>query len=556
MPLSMPFASERPQSGPKPEQDNRQSTVRLVQEALLERYAPAAVAVNQNHDIVYHNGPTNRFLRQPRGAPTQNLLELLPEKLKNRIRGALYRTAQVALPVSIRTSIALDDRKKPVVIRVSRVRENLFLVAFREKGSPVEEAEAPVDATAIEEKVVYQLEHELEATRDNLQSHIEELKSVNEELESSNEELQAANEELETSREELQSLNEELTTVNAQLQSKIEEQEETNNDLNNFLTSTNIPTIFLDPRFRVKRFTPAMSKLIALIPADVGRSIMDMSRENLGGELIDDARSVLDTLTAVRRELSIGEASYVRTILPYRTGDNRIEGVVVAYVDITERVRAEEELRRSEVRYRELVQNANSAIVRWKVDGAITFFNEYAEAFFGYRAADVLGKKVGLLVPEKESTGADLTTLIHDIVSNPERHANDVNENVCRDGRRVWMAWTNRPIFDENGQISEILAVGSDITELKRAETRIRRLASFPEINPNPIIELDASGAVTFCNPATRTALERAGLDGKDVDALLPPDMDALLRDWDRRTDVMASREATIGGRVFDEEST
>ena len=357
------------------------------------------------------------------------------------------------------------------------------------KEARSEEAEAPVDATAIEEKAVYQLEHELAATRDNLQSHIEELKSVNEELESSNEELQAANEELETSREELQSLNEELTTVNAQLQSKIEEQEETNNDLNNFLTSTNIPTIFLDPRFRVKRFTPAMSKLIALIPADVGRSIMDMSRENLGGELIDDARSVLDTLTAVRRELSIGEVSYVRTILPYRTGDNLIEGVVVAYVDITERVRAEEELRRSEIRYRELVQNANSAIVRWKVDGAITFFNEYAQAFFGYRAADVLGKNVGLLVPEKESTGADLTTLIHDIVSNPERHANDVNENVCRDGRRVWMAWTNRPIFDENGQISEILAVGSDITELKRAETRIRRLASFPEINPSPVIE-------------------------------------------------------------------
>ena len=132
--------------------------------------------------------------------------------------------------------------------------------------------------TAIEEKAVYQLEHELAATRDDLQSQIEELKSVNEELESSNEELQAANEELETSREELQSLNEELTTVNTQFQSKIEEQEETNNDLNNFLTSTSIPTIFLDHRFRVKRFTPAMSKLITLIPADVGRSIMDMSQ--------------------------------------------------------------------------------------------------------------------------------------------------------------------------------------------------------------------------------------------------------------------------------------
>ena len=176
---------------------------------------------------------------------------------------------------------------------------------------------------------------------------------------------------------------------------------------------------------------------------------------------------MLDTLAPVRKELSINDASYVRGILPYRTGDNRIEGVVVTYVDITERARAEEELRRSEVRYRELVQNANSAIVRWKVDGTITFFNEYAQSFFGYRAEDVLGKHVGLLVPEKESTGADPTSLIQDIASHPERHANNVNENVCRDGRRVWMAWTNRPIFDESGQISEILAVGTDITELK-----------------------------------------------------------------------------------------
>ena len=122
-----------------------------------------------------------------------------------------------------------------------------------------------------------QLENELSATREDLQSHIEQLKSLNEELQSSNEELQAANEELETSREELQSLNEELITVNSQLQTKIEEEEETNNDLNNFLASANIPTIFLNQQFRVKRFTPAMSRLITLIPGDVGRPIVDMS---------------------------------------------------------------------------------------------------------------------------------------------------------------------------------------------------------------------------------------------------------------------------------------
>ncbi len=553
MSLAMPVASGRPLARPKPEPPREQSTVHVVQEALIEEYAPAAVAINQNYDIVYHNGPTNRFLRPPRGTPTQNLLELLPEKLRSRIRGAVYYAAKDAKPTSIRAGILLDERKKQVVIRVSKVQENLFLLTFREKGSPFEESEAPADETPVDEKVVYQLERELTATRDDLQSHIEEFKSVNEELESSNEELQAANEELETSREELQSLNEELATVNAQLQSKIEEQEETNNDLSNFQTSTNIPTIFLDHRFRVKRFTPAMSKLIALIPADLGRSIMDMAQENLGADLINDARAVLDTLRPVRKELTLSDAAYVRTVLPYRTGDNRIEGVVATYVDITERVRAEEKLRESESRYRELVQNANSAIIRWNADGAITFFNEYAQAFFGYRAREVLGRHVGLLLPEKESTGADLTTLVRDVVNHPEKYANSVNENVRRDGSRVWMAWTNRPIFDENGQLSEILAVGTDISELKRAEKRIRHLSSFPEINPNPVLEFDLSGALAFANPATYSVLERLGVHGKDAKAFLPGDMDSVVAGWDRQTDAFLNREVAIGTRVFDE---
>ena len=143
------------------------------------------------------------------------------------------------------------------------MKEDLSLIVFHEKSGIPEEEAATIEAVAAGDNTIRQLESELSATRADLQSHIEQLKSLNEELQSSNEELQAANEELETSREELQSLNEELITVNSQLQGKIEEQDETNNDLNNFLASTNIPTVFLDPRFRVKRFTPAMSKLLS-----------------------------------------------------------------------------------------------------------------------------------------------------------------------------------------------------------------------------------------------------------------------------------------------------
>ena len=139
-----------------------------------------------------------------------------------------------------------------------------------------------------------------------------------------------------------------------------------------------------------------------------------------------------------------------------------------------EREKAAVDLQQSESKYRELVQNANSAIIRWKRDGTLTFFNEYAQKFFGYSAEEVIGKSVNILVPEQESTGGDLTGLFQDIVNHPERYASNINENILRDGSRVWMAWTNRPVFDRDGQVLEILAVGSDITERKRMEETLR----------------------------------------------------------------------------------
>ena len=142
--------------------------------------------------------------------------------------------------------------------------------------------------------------------------------------------------------------------------------------------------------------------------------------------------------------------------------------------DITERKHMDEALRASESRYRELVQNANSAIIRWKRDGTITFCNEYAQAFFGFGQDEIIGRHVGILVPERDSTGADLTGLIQSIVDHPGQHADVVNENVCRDGRRVWMTWTNKAILDDQGQVAEILAIGTDITARKQAEEALR----------------------------------------------------------------------------------
>lgn len=135
---------------------------------------------------------------------------------------------------------------------------------------------------------------------------------------------------------------------------------------------------------------------------------------------------------------------------------------------------SQQALQLGESRYRELVQNANSAIIRWTKDGTIIFFNEYAQEFFGWSADEAIGKHVSILLPEWASTGVDLTGLVQDIVDHPERYANNINENLCRDGRRVWMTWANRAIRDEHGQVNGVLAIGSDITERKRAEEALR----------------------------------------------------------------------------------
>ncbi len=162
------------------------------------------------------------------------------------------------------------------------------------------------------------------------------------------------------------------------------------------------------------------------------------------------------------------------TVFDDHDGPLRMIGAVQ---DITARKAAEQAVRNSEARYRELVESANSAILRFKRDGTITFFNEFAQTLFGYPAEEVLGRNVDLLLPEHESEDHDLSGLIRDIFSDPDRFAFNINENVCRDGRRVWMAWSNKAILDPKGEVAEILAVGSDITEQRRAEAKVRQMS-------------------------------------------------------------------------------
>ncbi len=322
--------------------------------------------------------------------------------------------------------------------------------------------------------------------------------------------------------------------------------------------------MFLDKELRVKRFTPASTRLLSLIPSDLGRPVADVLRRFADEMLLDDARRVLTELTPLAKEVQADDGRwYFRRITPYRTQDDRIEGVVLTFVDVSDIKQAEQAMRASEKKYRDLAESANSVIIRWKPDGEITYVNRYGLSFFGYREEEILGRNAMILVPGRDSSGLDLSGLTAAIVEHPERYVSNENENVLADGRRVWVQWTNKAILDEAGNTREILAIGNDITERKRAEEDLRLahlrmswLARFPEENPNPVLRVSAEGENLYCNPA---AMELDGWKceiGRPMpDPVLPLVMKAMAKGREVVQDVdLGERTYSVAVTSFAEE--
>ncbi len=364
-------ALPRPASSYEPRTDFKDTARRI----LCELFAPAAVLINTGYDVLYYNGPTTDYLEQPSGEPTRNLLELLRKGLLVPVRGACQNALQTDRPVRVRDAFVLrGGRQTPVEVlahpvRESRLAERLLLVSFSDRGAsqaPEHPPAAAGEVASAELSTVEQLDFELRATRDDLRSTIEELQSANEQLRaaneevvSTNEEMQSTNEELQTSKEELQSLNEELSTVNSQMQEKVAELEQRNGDINNLLASSNAATVFLDRDLCVKLFTPAAKTLMNLRPADVGRPLAELSFRIDDSQLLSDCRRVLDTLALRERPVTgDGEKRFLRRAQPYRTQDDRIDGVVITFTDITASSTAEAKLRASERHYRRLFEDA------------------------------------------------------------------------------------------------------------------------------------------------------------------------------------------------------
>ncbi len=319
----------------------------LCRRLVLECYAPAAVLINSKNECLYSIGPTHRYLRVAQGTPTQDLLAMASGSLRTKLRSAIQQASQGGKTALLSggqidrdgITVSFDISVQPVPAD----SEALMLVCFIE--GPQQDAKRTGTGIPLDLERVAELEQELEVTRAELQGAIhnleisgEEQKAINEEALSVNEEYQSTNEELLTSKEELQSLNEELTALNIQLQETLDRQRTTANDLQNILYSTDLATLFLDKNLNIRFFTPATRSLFNVIPGDVGRPLADLNSLSADSDLTADAKGVLKTLIVVEREIETRSGVwFIRRILPYRTSDNKVEGVVITFTDVSER---------------------------------------------------------------------------------------------------------------------------------------------------------------------------------------------------------------------------
>ena len=327
---------------------------------LLQHYAPASVLVNEKGDIIYITGRTGKYLEPVAGKANWNIYAMAREGLRHELPAAFRKAQQNYDAVILRNiKIGTNGGTQFVDVTLQRIKapeavRGMIIVVFNDITPLVGHTNSNLktgkqSSTARQKKLELELQRtyeELQSTREEMQTSQEELKSTNEELQSTNEELQSTNEELTTSKEEMQSLNEELQTVNIELQSKVNDFVQANNDMKNLLNSTEIATLFLDKNLNIRRFTDPMTHIFKLRNTDIGRPFTDLVTDLQYPDIDSHAHQVLKTLASVETAITANSGKWFNVrIMPYRTLDDRIDGLVITFNDITKYKMLEIELK-------------------------------------------------------------------------------------------------------------------------------------------------------------------------------------------------------------------
>ncbi len=447
--------------------------------SIMEKHSPAHVVIDAREEIVrFSGGQVARYLEPSPGAASLNLLSIVRKELRPTVRAAIQRARKQKGPVaSENTVLRIDGHQRTVKLIVEPVGNGQagdagrWLIAFQELAAEKKKSKANPSSRSASSHVDA-LENELLEARTRLSAAIEELattheetKSASEEFQSVNEELQSSNEELETAKEEMQSVNEELQTINAEMLAKNAALTRLNSDLKNLLDSTPIATLFLDLELRIRSFTPGMTGIFNLRDTDLGRPITDISGGIDQAALRADMSNVLRSLTLIEREVSLADRDtvFLMHVRPYLSVDGILDGVVLTFVDITERKRHEEAWGRLAA----IVESSQDAIIGHTLKGVITSWNTGAEAIFGYTAEEAIGEPFSILIPQARQD--DVPQILESLQrSEPVNHFEI--DRVRKDGKRIDVSLTISPVKDARGNMIAASTVARDITERKLAQ--------------------------------------------------------------------------------------
>ena len=404
----------------------------LADQLLLQYFSPPGVLVNNLGDIIYISGRTGKYLEPAVGKANMNIFAMLRDGLRNDFPAAFRQALMKKELVQLRNiKVGTNGGTQYLDVTIQWIDKpealaGMVMIIFKDiaKVEGLKELEKKGDKisnTARQLELEKELQHareEMQTTLEEMQTSQEELKSTNEELQSTNEELQSTNEELTTSKEEMQSLNEELQTVNAELLSKVDDFTRVNNDMKNLLNSTDIATLFLDKDLNIRRYTNQATKIFKLIKSDIGRPFTDQVSDLDYPELATDALEVLRTLTFIQKQITTSDGRWFSTrIMPYRTFDDRIDGLVITFFNISDHKKLEVELNEKRQMHNLLLNLSSDIIVKLSHEWKVVEFNKAAEIFFGKKVGDVQDKNYfQLFVPggQQEITEANLSKILNE----------------------------------------------------------------------------------------------------------------------------------------------
>jgi PAS domain S-box len=441
----------------------------IAEQKILKDYAPTVLIVNERYEILYMHGDAKSFLEITPGQATWSILRMIRSDLQLELTNALRKAVTNRVTVRVESiPYLIDETRQLVDLLIEPITEppsmqGVFAVRIDTRPMPMftpERDEAPSDRAPADDERLAEAERELQATKEYLRTTIaqletynEELMTTNEEMQSSNEEVQSTNQELQTSKEELQSMNEELSTVNTELETKIDALLQANSDLSNLIISIKMAILFLDVNLCVVRFTPMISDIVNLIETDVGRPFAHIAHNLVSGDLVANAKKVLDDLSEIEREVqSVNGKWFLVRIRPYRRLDNVIDGIVMTFTDISTQKRVQEELSMLAA----IAEKSPYSIIVTNPDGIIEYVNRYFSEVSGFFPEDAIGKSVNII--KSGNTDAATYKALWSTIRSGSTWSGDM-ENKRKDGSRYWDHVTISAILDKDGQISHYVGI-------------------------------------------------------------------------------------------------